>query len=140
MTAAALYVLNSICISLFLFLLLVPELRPLLYRIDISDLPISVIYLLFLLWIGIASRLSGHFYLRIMDCTSLLLFVSLLCTSPPRSCSADRDIFPLCQDAVSEVGKPGYPGGLITRRAVSTFAKLQVAVSSNQPLATTFFK
>jgi hypothetical protein len=46
----------------------------------------------------------------------------------------------LCQDAVSEVGKSGYPGGLITRRAVSTFAKLQVAVSSNQPLATTFFK
>ena len=58
----------------------------------------------------------------------------------PRSCSADRDIFPLCQDAVSEVGKSGYPGGLITRRAVSTFAKLQVAVSSNQPLATTFFQ
>jgi hypothetical protein len=50
----------------------------------------------------------------------------------------DRDIFPLCQDAFSEVGKPGYPGGLITRRAVSTFAKLQVAVSSNQPLATLF--
>jgi len=49
-----------------------------------------------------------------------------------------RDIFPLCKDAVSEVGKPGYPGGLITRRAVSTFAKLQVAVSSNQPLAMLF--
>jgi O-antigen ligase len=139
MTAAALYVLYSICISLFLFFALAPELRPLLYRISIFDLPISVIYVLFLLWIGIASRLSGHFYLRIMGCTSLLLFVSLLCTSPS-SCSADRDIFPLCQDAVSEVGKPGYPGGLITRRAVSTFAKLQVAVSSNQPLATTFFK
>jgi hypothetical protein len=62
----------------------------------------------------------------------------LLCVSS-RPCSTDRDIFPLCQDAVSEVGKPGYPGGLITRRAVSTFAKLQVAVSSNQPLATTVF-
>ncbi len=48
----------------------------------------------------------------------------------------DRVISPLCQDAHSEVGKPGYPGGLITRRAVSTFAKLQVAVGSNQPLAT----
>ena len=57
-----------------------------------------------------------------------------------RSCSTDRDIFPLCQHAVSEVGKPGYPGGLITRRAVSTFAKLRVDVSSNQPLATTFFQ
>ena len=64
---------------------------------------------------------------------------SLLCVSS-QLCSADRDIFPLCQDAVSEVGKPGYPGGLITRRAVSTFAKLQVDVSSNQPLAITFFK
>ena len=53
-------------------------------------------------------------------------------------CTMDRDIFPLYQDAASEVGKPGYPGGLITRRAVSTFAKLQVAVSSNQPLATLF--
>ena len=40
---------------------------------------------------------------------------------------ADRDIFPLCKHAVSGVGKPdpnpeerrlGYPGGLITRRAV----------------------
>ena len=50
----------------------------------------------------------------------------------------DRDIFPLYQNAASEVGKPGYPGGLITRRAVSTFAKLQVAASSNQPLATLF--
>src|SRR5215211_5623678 len=39
-------------------------------------------------------------------------------------CCADRDIFPLCQDAVSEVGKSGYPGGLITRRAVSTSAKI----------------
>ena len=56
-----------------------------------------------------------------------------------QSLRVDRDIFPLYQDAVSEVGKPGYPGGLITRRAVSTFAKLQVAVSSNQPLATTTF-
>jgi hypothetical protein len=36
----------------------------------------------------------------------------------------DRDIFPLYQNAASEVGKPGYPGGLITRRAVSTFAKI----------------
>src|SRR5215210_8936503 len=33
MTAAALYVLYSICISLFLFFALAPELRPLLYRI-----------------------------------------------------------------------------------------------------------
>jgi hypothetical protein len=45
-------------------------------------------------------------------------------SASPRSCSADRDIFPLCQDAVSEVGKSGYPGGLITRRAVSTSAKI----------------
>lgn len=66
--------------------------------------------------------------------------MSVIVICPFSSCSTDRDIFPLCQDAVSEVGKPGYPGGLITRRAVSTFAKLQVAVSSNQPLAITFFK
>src|ERR671921_2093176 len=33
MTAAALYALYSICISLFLFFALAPELRPLLYRI-----------------------------------------------------------------------------------------------------------
>ena len=46
---------------------------------------------------------------------------------------------PCAKDAVSEVGKSGYPGGLITRRAVSTFAKLRVAVSSNQPLATYYF-
>jgi hypothetical protein len=30
----------------------------------------------------------------------------------------------LLHDADSEVGKPGYPGGLITRRAVSTFCKI----------------
>src|SRR5215216_7562028 len=48
----------------------------------------------------------------------------VLLSASPRSCSADRDIFPLCQDAVSEVGKSGYPGGLITRRAVSTSAKI----------------
>jgi|ERR671919_257755 hypothetical protein len=65
--------------------------------------------------------------------------LALLLLRIDKIAGADRDIFPLCQDAVSEVGKPGYPGGLITRRAVSTFAKLQVAVSSNQPLAITFF-
>src|ERR671914_420231 len=66
--------------------------------------------------------------------------LALLLLRIDKIAGADRDIFPLCQDAVSEVGKPGYPGGLITRRAVSTFAKLQVAVSSNQPLATIFFQ
>src|ERR671918_2393409 len=65
--------------------------------------------------------------------------LALLLLRIDKIAGADRDIFPLCQNAVSEVGKPGYPGGLITRRAVSTFAKLQVAVSSNQPLAITFF-
>jgi hypothetical protein len=68
-----------------------------------------------------------------------IAMTALLCDIS-QSRSTDRDIFPLCQDAVSEVGKPGYPGGLITRRAVSTFAKLQMAASSNQPLAITFFK
>ncbi len=61
---------------------------------------------------------------RYVQCSSLLCILS-------RSLSVDRDIFPLCQDAVSEVGKPGYPGGF-------HFAKLQMAVSSNQPLAITF--
>lgn len=32
--------------------------------------------------------------------------------------SADRDICPRCRKAVSGVGKPGHPGGLITRRSV----------------------
>src|ERR687896_223928 len=46
--------------------------------------------------------------------------LALLLLRIDKIAGADRDIFPLCQDAVSEVGKPGYPGGLITRRAVST--------------------
>src|ERR687891_1919981 len=46
--------------------------------------------------------------------------LALLLLRIDKIAGADKDIFPLCQDAVSEVGKPGYPGGLITRRAVST--------------------
>ncbi len=82
-----------------------------------------------------AKLIDNEYFKKLKNYNTLCYSVFL-----SRSCSTDRDIFPLCQHAVSEVGKPGYPGGLITRRAVSTFAKLRVAVSSNQPLATTFFK